>query len=137
MRKKLSALGLGIAVCAAGLLAVPAAHAATVQPAVGCYGSSCDGKDPVQMGCDSGAYTAASVSTPQGFVELRYSAACAANWARISNSSAGTWFYAQDCGNGYNQQYYVPAGYTSGWTNMVDGTVTARAGDKGGLTNCV
>jgi hypothetical protein len=32
---------------------------------------------------------------------------------------------------------YLPSGATSGWTNMVNGTHTARAGDSGGHTNCL
>lgn len=133
MIKKVAAVIGSITLALAGaLMAAPAAHAAG-----GCYGASCNGLDPAAEGCSGDAYTAASVSTPQGFVELRYSRSCNANWARISNSSAGTWFYAQDCNNGYNQQYWVPSGYTSGWTNMVDGTPAARAGDSGGHTPCV
>lgn len=72
-------------------------------------------------------------------MELRYSNTCGANWARISSSSAGTWFYVQDCYQDETETYNVPSGYTSGWTNMVDGhgTVAARAGDAGGNTGCI
>lgn len=131
MIKKLGAVVGGVALALGGALAAaPAAHAA------GCHALSCNGVDPAAAGCAGDAYTVASVNTPQGLVELRYSPSCVANWARISNSSPGTWFWAQDCNNGYNQQFYLPSGYTSGWTYMVDGTPAARAGDSGGHTGC-
>ena len=55
--------------------------------AAGCKGASCDGKDPVAMGCSSTAVTAKSVkySGPYDdlFVDLRWSAICGTNWTRI------------------------------------------------------
>jgi hypothetical protein len=133
MLKRLATIALGLAVAVAGLAFAPAAQAA---PSAGCYGASCQGLDPAEQGCD-GAYTVGSVSTPQGYIELRYSAVCNANWARISFSSPGTWFYAQDCITGYNVQFSIPSGYASGWSDMVNGTDLARAGDLGGHTPCL
>jgi len=127
-------LGAG-ALLALGVAAAPAASASTT-----CDGSSCYGLNPTQVyssidgqRCDVGAYTPGSVSTPQGYVELRYGPHCHANWARISNSSPGTWFWVQNW-NGDDQQYYVPSGYTSAYTYMVNGYPLARAGDAGGHT---
>ncbi len=130
-------LGTG-ALLAFGVMVASSATASTT-----CDGSSCNGLDPTQVyssidgqRCDVGAYTptGASVSTPQGFVELRYGPHCHANWARISSSSAGTWFWVQNW-NGDSQQYYVPSGFTSAYTNMVNGYPVARAGDAGGHTD--
>ena len=144
IRKAVAAvLGTGV-LLAIGILAAPAATA-TVYPT--CDGSSCLGLDPTRTyssidgyRCDAGAYTPwtqqqglAAVSTAEGYVELRYGPHCHANWARISSSSPGTWFWVQNW-NKYNQQYYVPSGYTSGYTNMVNGYPLARAGDAGGHT---
>ena len=50
-----------------------------------CYGESCTGKDPKQTGCAGDAWTAAMTRVQQQvYVELRYSDACRAAWARIS-----------------------------------------------------
>lgn len=116
----------------AGLAFGPAA-AASAGVVYPCHGGTCNGQDPIADACANDAYTAASVQTSEGFVELRYSPKCAANWARISGSSPGTWFWVQN-NSGDAQQYYVPAGNDSGYTNMVDGTPLARAGDLGGYT---
>jgi hypothetical protein len=71
---------LALALSPAGAGARPAAAAG-----VGCdYNRSCTGKDPQAMGCSADAYTMDSV-TPAGggtSVELRYSPACFAVWAR-------------------------------------------------------
>ncbi|MFF7146216.1 DUF2690 domain-containing protein [Streptomyces sp. SID2888] len=130
MRKQLAAAGLGLALALGGIAVAPAADAATT---AGCTGASCYGKDPDAMGCGGDAYTAASVNTAHGLVEIRYSPVCKANWARISNAPAGTWFWVQNS-NGQEQQFYLPSGYTSGWTYMVDGTVKARAGNGDAYT---
>lgn len=98
--------------------------------AAGCDGAGCNGKDPIAMGCASDAYTpsGAYINTPEGHTELRYSPSCHANWARITNSSPGSWFYVQNY-NGDSQQYYVPSGYNNAYTDMVNGYPLARAGD--------
>jgi uncharacterized protein DUF2690/helix-turn-helix protein len=49
-----------------------------------CFGDSCTGKDPKQTGCAGGAWTAAVTRFHGVYVELRYSDACKAAWARIS-----------------------------------------------------
>jgi hypothetical protein len=134
MLKRLATIALGLAVTVAGLAFAPAAQAAP--STAGCYGASCQGLDPADQGC-GGAYTVGSVSTPQVYVELRYSPVCNANWARISSSSPGTWFYTQDCITGYNTQFSIPSGYASGWSDMVNGPDLARAGTLGGHTSCL
>lgn len=65
-----------------GFSAVQSAHAA------GCSGTGCDGRDPIQAGCASDAYTAISdyiynsVGNAVARVDLRYSPSCGTNWAR-------------------------------------------------------
>ncbi|MFF2194065.1 DUF2690 domain-containing protein [Streptomyces sp. NPDC058157] len=98
------------------------AGATTAKAMAGCYGNSCWGKDPIEMGCNADAYTVESKSTTSGRIELRYSAACAANWARLVNG-AGHQFIVQ-APNGYASWV---ATSSNSWTDMVDGTVENRA----------
>ncbi|MEU7413437.1 DUF2690 domain-containing protein [Streptomyces sp. NPDC042638] len=51
---------------------------------VNCFADSCAGKDPKEAGCGGDAWTAALTKVQQVYVELRYSDACRAAWARIS-----------------------------------------------------
>ncbi len=50
--------------------------------AAACNGSSCNGRNPHDTGCDVGAYPLQSFSRAGVFVELRYSPSCNAAWAR-------------------------------------------------------
>jgi hypothetical protein len=73
----------------------------TAQPAlaVGCNENSCTGQDPNTMGCGADASTMDSFSLGANFyVELRYSPACYAVWARVTN----TWY-----SNGGSQNIFV------------------------------
>ncbi|TGA84537.1 DUF2690 domain-containing protein [Streptomyces palmae] len=54
------------------------------QPDVECFADSCAGKDPKKAGCGADAWTSALRRVGKVYVELRYSDACAAAWARIS-----------------------------------------------------
>ena len=54
-----------------------------------CYGASCTGKDPKATGCAGDAWTAAMTRVHRVYVELRYSDACRAAWARISWGGPG------------------------------------------------
>lgn len=56
----------------------------TRQLDVNCFADSCTGKDPKQTGCGGDAWTAALSKVAGVYVELRYSDACKAAWARIS-----------------------------------------------------
>lgn len=93
------AAGLVMALLLAGTAAVlvdgdPSADAAraaisATEPAgrradVNCFADSCAGKDPKEAGCGGDAWTAALTKVQQVYVELRYSDACRAAWARIS-----------------------------------------------------
>ncbi|MEV5959833.1 DUF2690 domain-containing protein [Streptomyces sp. NPDC051987] len=49
-----------------------------------CYADGCAGLDPKDTGCAGDAWTSALTRVGQVYVELRYSDACRAAWARIS-----------------------------------------------------
>jgi hypothetical protein len=80
--------------------------------------------------CSDNAYRppGAYVSTSQGFVELMYSPDCHANWAKIKNSTPGTWFWVLNS-NGDTQHAYVQSGNTAGYSTMVNGYWSACAGN--------
>ncbi|MFJ8435528.1 DUF2690 domain-containing protein [Kitasatospora sp. NPDC094019] len=116
--------GLAVAATALTGLAAPTASAAVTRATAGCYGSSCNGKDPVDMGCNTDAYTVESAYSAKGTIELRYSPSCRSNWARISGTSVGQNFWVQNT-NG-NIHGWIATGPT-GFGNMVNGSVEARA----------
>lgn len=58
---------------------------ATAEAKAGCYGAGCNGKGPVAMGCERDAKTLAKTLDDGVLVELRYSKACHARWARTTN----------------------------------------------------
>ncbi|MFE3760879.1 DUF2690 domain-containing protein [Streptomyces sp. NPDC059104] len=97
-------------------------EAAPLRASASCYGSTCDGQDPIAAGCNADATTAEAVSTRAGRIELRYSRACGANWARLVNG-AGYTFMVE---NATTYQFWT-AKSSNSWGNMVDGTVQARA----------
>jgi hypothetical protein len=137
--RKLIAIATTIACATLSLLFV----ATPAQATSTCDGLSCYGLDPSStyssidgIPCSTGAYTptGAVLSAPPGYLELRYGPHCHANWAKITSSSAGTFFYVASS-NGYQSQgFTVPSGSTSGYTNMVTGYPTARACDSAGCT---
>ena len=123
-------------VAGAGFLAPPAQASAQA-----CSGSGCDGKNPNTY-CGSDARTVESLriaysGAPSGvgpLLELRYSPACRAAWARISDAgwSSGDAYQpsAKVIRNGDGRTYtcYVPVGATSCYTSMVnDANVTSYA----------
>ncbi|CAL9509013.1 DUF2690 domain-containing protein [Streptomyces sp. enrichment culture] len=71
--------------------APPGAGATPTLPVgVGCYRGACDGQDPHTMGCGGAhASTVASTIVDTALVEVRYSRACRASWARISRAAPG------------------------------------------------
>ncbi|MEV4968531.1 DUF2690 domain-containing protein [Streptomyces sp. NPDC024062] len=74
--------------------AAPSAGAGTGAPrspsVVGCGGAGCAGQDPETMGCGGRfADTVARATVGGALVEVRWSAACGAAWARITRASAG------------------------------------------------
>ena len=93
---------------------------------------TCYGLDPIQIGCSADANTASQTSfwsTSQSewvTIELRYSSACQANWAKISPAPEGWQFYVQD---GWGNRVYETVKYSNSfwYGNMVDGRRTAGA----------
>ena len=63
--------------------------AAQPAQAAGCYDGTCTGEDPEAMGCDADAVTVDRLVNEGAVYELRYSAACHANWGRYVNGGAG------------------------------------------------
>jgi len=75
-----------LAIVTLGILVAPTALDASPALAAWCNTNSCTGKDPIAMGCASGAQTIDSfILVPDFYVELRYSATCNAAWARVTN----------------------------------------------------
>ncbi|NEB38929.1 XRE family transcriptional regulator [Streptomyces sp. SID14515] len=54
-----------------------------------CFGSACDGKDAVELGCGGDAWTAAVTEVRGRFVEVRYSSTCRTAWARVKAAHPG------------------------------------------------
>ncbi|MEU3570327.1 DUF2690 domain-containing protein [Kitasatospora sp. NPDC036755] len=115
--------GLAAAATALTGLTAPTASATTTQVTAGCYRSSCNGQDPVDMGCNTDAYTVESAWSEYGTIELRYSPSCKANWARLSGGTKGQWFWVE---NASTSQWWEAKGSDS-FGNMVDGSGPARA----------
>jgi uncharacterized membrane protein len=126
-------VALASLLAAAAGVAVPAvAHADPPPP---CYGSSCNGKDPQATGCaGSFAYTVASFTIDYGKVSvlLRYSDWCHANWTTISiqqyaPADAGEFWVQNKNGDAQYYGFDVLSGYSTYWTNMVNGIPLARS----------
>lgn len=132
--KRLAAIAAAASFLAVGAFSV-SGHV-TEAHAAACSGPSCVGKDPHQLGCDVGASTVSSAyGVVNGvrtiYVEERWSAACVANWTRITNlTSSGAYMEANliDQNNSTGQPWsgWVPAGYIS-WTNMGNGNHVQQA----------
>ncbi|MEV0171031.1 DUF2690 domain-containing protein [Streptomyces sp. NPDC050803] len=59
-------------------------------PGPRCQGTSCEGQDPMHMGCGRGPATLAEYRTASGArLELRYNKACGASWARMWGTRVG------------------------------------------------
>jgi hypothetical protein len=132
MRKVLSALIAGLILIVPLCLAPPAgALQALIRPAASCNGDGCYGLDPVQTGCDRGAFKAASnyftdSSGQTHWISLIYSPTCHANWALIQPGVQGWQFFVK---NWKQEVVYETVQYNAGdwWGNMVDGTGWAQA----------
>lgn len=122
---------------AISLLTVPAMPAAASTG--GCYGSSCNGKDPTGL-CDDGI-TVASKRVQNGFLELRYSKSCKSNWGRYTlwSIDANTYdmskiiVYARVTvwnpgGTSYELAHKAKTNHGTSWSKMVDGTKEACTG---------
>jgi len=135
-----------IAVCGSLLVSGPA-QASTTTAAVYCYGSSCAGRDPSAMGCASDAYTVDVVFVDRlgryEGLELRYSSACNANWARLSAQVYyGAWVSMCVVNDANRNDLQCTGSFRNSyrWSPMIDGSkrVFASVGyslDSGGSGN--
>lgn len=121
----LATVGATLAVLLGTVVAVPTQPAA----AATCRGASCNGKDPVQTGCDDDGKLVESepyAADRTIKVELFYSAACKANWARsVGAPDGGAVLVINKNGTKYVRNTNGAKRYV--WTPMVDGTVKAQA----------
>lgn len=100
--------------------------------AASCYGSSCSGQDPQEMGCS--AYTVSHIwwSGYSGtlYTELRYSPAgsCYANWTRASNNEGNVRHLRAELTKNDNIftviRYEDSSSYSLIWTNMESAAYT-------------
>ncbi|WP_326770893.1 XRE family transcriptional regulator (plasmid) [Streptomyces sp. NBC_01591] len=74
-----------------GTQGAPPATSATASPSptASCHGSTCASLEPAQSICSKDAVTAYTGSRYGAVIELRYSARCAAAWAKMSRTSPG------------------------------------------------
>lgn len=118
----------------------------TAHASASCYGSSCNGLDPVVMGCLPGAYVVSDAgaavgnrSFTAGYVENWFSPACGANWARVATvgGDADVLFVAA-CrsdhldDDAYCAKFNLTSRGSVAYGNMWDGT--AGNGDNGCVT---
>ncbi|MFE6622904.1 helix-turn-helix domain-containing protein [Streptomyces sp. NPDC008086] len=103
-RRHRLALGAGVGVAAAAITAAlwlpdqtsgppTMLYSPTLDPAPGCHGEACDGKDPDRMACGLPG-RADALGSPHrtrtgAHVEIRYSTVCAATWGRVWHTRVG------------------------------------------------
>jgi len=102
-------------------------HSSTAS-AADCYANECNGRDPKEMHCDADAITAGlPVSTGNVTIELRWSKACGANWARISPAPKD-WKFRVENKQGHHWDETVDYESPSWFGKMVNGLgVDSRA----------
>ncbi|GIH06416.1 hypothetical protein Rhe02_44830 [Rhizocola hellebori] len=143
----MSTVVMVVATAVISLTAVTPAEAATTIQSVGCNGATCAGRDPSNMGCATDGYTVQLVGVdPLGVwegLELRYSPACNANWARLTAQSYyGAWVSLCVVNDANRNDIQCLAAVRNGylWSPMIDGhkKVFASVGyslDSGGSGN--
>ncbi|BCX02564.1 MAG: hypothetical protein KatS3mg053_0502 [Candidatus Roseilinea sp.] len=89
-----------------------------------CYGSSCNGKDPVDEGCSGYTATYRTLTGVAGRiqVQLRYSPGCNANWSRTISLDQTKYLLAGLDNLGYGTAIYGGTVYSDMW--------------NGGVVNC-
>ncbi|PKO20556.1 MAG: hypothetical protein CVU38_19510 [Chloroflexi bacterium HGW-Chloroflexi-1] len=99
-----------------------------------CWGSGCFTLNPATTGCSANAYTAAQsnnylwqIESVYLYVQLRYSTSCNANWSRSYtwDGWSGVRYIRADMAgvSGFTYDLGTFNGYSSVYTNMVDGSV--------------
>jgi hypothetical protein len=135
--KRLISLGLTLLMLSTMLVfsaGVASAHTASPKT-TGCYSTSCDGKSPVSMNCDSTAQTIYSAQSGdlggglKATASLRYSTTCGAAWAKVTFNKAMPSGHNGDANIVRNSTVYdcataggngeVLPGQTSCYTSMV------------------
>ncbi len=107
----------------------------------GCYGASCNGRDPSGL-CDDGV-TVATTTVAEGLLELRYSPSCGANWGRYTPWQPNAYgYFLQGKGIYARVTVWNPGSpsygtahhdmtwnnFGSSWSQMADGTKMACTG---------
>ncbi|MFJ9028482.1 DUF2690 domain-containing protein [Streptomyces sp. NPDC102274] len=108
----------------------PSSSAPVLPAGVKCGGDACTGKDPEEMGC-GGEFveTVSSATVGTALIEVRYSKACSAAWARITRAVVG------------DEVRITAGGETSGQTGEVETATNAytamvAAPDSAGAKAC-
>jgi len=100
--------------------------------AAGCWGPSCDGFSPSAKGCEGDASSLGfgllntSVYGPNGRVDVMYSPACGATWARVSAYNPWSGPVEADACRSDGIECYV--GYGSGDGSVVESPMTRHDG---------
>ncbi len=114
-------IGQVLVAAATGLVLALGAGAAPAR-AASCHGGGCTGKSPSAQGCSSDALTMASRFVPdasrQVTIEVRYSAACLAVWARITEDS----HHADHITRAYIREYDLNKTYIRGYSKDIGPT---------------
>lgn len=123
----------------------PTAHAASFQSGVAaqsrhaqvyCYGSGCNGLNPIAQGCIDDATVVASRAISGGWSWLYKSNACDARWAKTYASDGVSYVWAAVYQQSGSLTYYE-TGYGSTYTKMIGGTYAYACGRVGsGSTGC-
>jgi Protein of unknown function (DUF2690) len=96
MKLRLRRIGVTLVACIVATIGVVAVTTAPAY-AAGCYGHSCNYRDPQAMGCASGAQTIDEFSHGLNRVELRYSPSCFATWVRVTHTGHPHNGYEGEC----------------------------------------
>ena len=125
-------VGLTLAVTLTSGVVVASQTSANAAPPA-CRGATCSGKDPDAAGCGRDAVTTAqkpfgfqAPGKPERWIQLRYSSACQANWARVVDRR-GTWTTISVYNNRGEHRDNWRGSTRKMWTPMVNGLVLAQA----------
>lgn len=119
---------LGVAGCADGVAPPAVTEGISLDPqSTSCFGDGCNGKDPKEMDCDADVVSADTVTKNGVTIDLRWSAACGANWALITPAHQGAQFRVENSA-GHSWTETVEYDSPTWFGMMVNGSnATARA----------
>lgn len=141
MRAPIRVLALLFAlVFAVSTTAVAAAPSARADTTGGCYGASCNDRNPQGL-CGGDAKTVGAMDVGDGMLELRWSPSCAANWGRFTAYSRTEATYLSSHviiharvtvwnpgAQSYQTAHHALNIGESTWSNMTDGRPQACTG---------